>query len=1199
MNPGKFSLQRNSTGVILNLLLLICPLSLSFAQESTLKNSQVAHNVYITANTGDAQDTQVLKAISEASQNDNSASLLLVGNATDKGGYPPEDKDRLATEKFLQNNLFSALANFNGEVVITPGLNEWNEDAPQSIDDLESFLQDTGGVEFWPNDGCPLERESLSENVELISVDSQWYLENWNERPEMNTDCEIKTREDFFVEFKDDLKDSHGKVIIVAIHHPVMSNSRIPFLNRLTATNSQNFENQLQKELRDRLETLASLFEDVIFVSGSHRNLQFLRNDRNPQIISGASGSIDPVRNVGDEAFAAAEKGFAKLVFFEDGSSEVQFFSVDGNSRELLSSHSIERERPKLDEVEVEFPHLEDENYSASIYTSEETDRGWIYEWLWGDRYREIYSRPISAPVLILDSLPGNVRPISEGGGQQSRSLRLINDNKNEYTLRAMRKDPIQYLQADLIKTSYIGEFAQNTVAERYVADFFTTAHPYAPFAVNELSTALDISHANPEIFYVPKQEGLDIYNEDYGNALFMLEEHVGDENKELKTFGSPDDILSTTDLLLELRESKDSYVDQDAYLKARLFDMLIGDWDRHSDQWRWAQYSEGDSKRYEPIPRDRDHAFSKYDGPIMVLLKSALPQFRKMQSYGEELDDVKWFNRSGYPLDQSFITTTDWNDWKAQAEYIQENLTDEQIDSAFESLPEEIKDGDLEQIKQSLKGRRANLVDIARDYYEYFQKFQTVIGTSEDNLFEITRKPGGITEIAIFEDEEEIFRNSYSSEETKEIWIYGLDGDDKFELDGEGDKLIDLKILGGEEEDIYAFSNPRKAKLYDYESTELEIKNPKSKKWLVDSYDINRYDYRKRKYSANKIIPVVDWTSGAGAIIGVKDVYTTYGLAQNPFTSQYSFAAQYYFLTNGYQLEASAEYAHVFHNWNFRLAGSYSSPNYFINYFGTGNETSYDGDLSDLVVREFYRVKMEQWEVKPSLIWRNDNGNYFSAGPLLESKEVRSNEDTYVQENFSSENAIFDDQLYAGAELHYNFFTKNRKAFPSLGTELDIVTGYKQNIDEHDNQFGYIIPSVSFDYPLIPSGFAVLATKIGGQVNFGDEYEFYHGATIGGNRSLRGYRNNRFNGKRSFYHTTDLRTALGMARTNFIPFVYGVTAGFDYGRVWTDGGNSERWHNNYGGSIWISAALAVTGQIGFYHGDDGNRLTVALNFKF
>ena len=71
-----------------------------------------------------------------------------------------------------------------------------------------------------------------------------------------------------------------------------------------------------------------------------------------------------------------------------------------------------------------------------------------------------------------------------------------------------------------------------------------------------------------------------------------------------------------------------------------------------------------------------------------------------------------------------------------------------------------------------------------------------------------------------------------------------------------------------------------------------------------------------------------------------------------------------------------------------------------------------------------------------------------------------------------------------------------------------------------------------------------MLATKIGSHMVFGDNYEFYHAATLGGNRSLRGYRNERFNGKTSFYQSTDLRVGLAKFRTNFIPVRMGVTLG-------------------------------------------------------
>jgi hypothetical protein len=37
---------------------------------------------------------------------------------------------------------------------------------------------------------------------------------------------------------------------------------------------------------------------------------------------------------------------------------------------------------------------------------------------------------------------------------------------------------------------------------------------------------------------------------------------------------------------------------------------MLIGDWDRHDDQWRWAAFDEGKQTVFKAIPRDRDQAF-------------------------------------------------------------------------------------------------------------------------------------------------------------------------------------------------------------------------------------------------------------------------------------------------------------------------------------------------------------------------------------------------------------------------------------------------------------------------------------------------------------------------------------------------------------------------------------------------------------
>lgn len=1173
--------------------------SIIFSQDNDANGlkieKEVSHSFYITSNVGNVSFSDaknILEEINLASKNDKEATLLLLGNVVNKDGFSSNKEKQEKVKSYLEP-LMSIWDEFNGNVILTPGENEWVKDAPQSIDDLESFLQDNSKAKFWPNDGCPIERETINDDVVLEMVDSQWYLEDWDDHPYINEKCEHKTRDQFLAEFKDDLKDSQGKTVIVAVYQPVMSNSKISMINIMGGFTPESYQNKENRILRGRLETIASQFEDVIFVSGKDRNLQYLEDDGIPQIISGAVGKTEKARAPKEEHFESTNNGYAKLTVYKDGSSVVDLIELKNGDSKVAFTKKIKRERLTIDEVS--FPEEIDWSTArASIYTKEETDKSGFYKWVWGDHFRDLYSKEIEAPVLKIDELPNNVRPISEGGGTQSRSLRLIDDNEHEYTLRALRKSAVHFLQTNAIEHHYVEDYLKNTVAERYVLDFYTTAHPYAQFAMNELSESINVLHANPNIYYVPKQKGLGIYNEDHGDALFMLEEHVGDENKSFKTFGNPDDIISTTDLRLELMESKDSYVDEPSFIRARLFDMLVGNWDRHQDQWRWAQFeTEDGKKRYEAIPRDWDQAFPKYDGPIIGMLKFAFPLLRKMETFDDDIKNEKWFNLSGYPLDKAFIKNADWDDWKAQVDYIQENLSDEDIEVAFKSLPEAAQDNSIEEIKKNLQSRRDKLQTIARTYYDYLNNFEVVIGTEDDDEFLITRKLNGDTYISISKDSI-VFNNTYNSKETKEIWVYGLDGNDTFTVNGEGDKLIDIKIIGGKKDDIYDFKSTKKVKLYDYKSKDNTIINPKSKKWLTDSYDINTYDYTKRKYNENIIFPSLGYDGDTGFRIGLKNRFTTYGLANNPFKAQHTIGGEYFFATNGFAIDYNAEFAHVFYNWNLGFDLRYASPNFTTNYFGEGNNTFYDNEID----RDFNRVRIRQWKVSPYLVHTNAGSSYHFRS-ALESFDVSNDDERFVGQSFSSDNDVYEEQLYATAEVGYKYKNENDPAFPNRAMQANIVTGYTATVNGYDNSFGYVKPSLSLTYPLHPSGIAVIATKIAGEAIIGDNYEFYHGAVIGGNQSLRAYRNERFNGKSSFYQSTDLRVGVTRFRTNFVPIQLGVSAGFDYGRVWTDNDNSTKWHNDFGGSVWISGFSALTGNLGFYHGGDGNRFLFSVGFNF
>lgn len=1185
----------------------ILPIFLVFcASTINAQQKKVAHSVYITSNTGlrdDATNKQILSQIVEASKKEDSSTLVIIGNVTPEGGFPNKDNGRDQVESYLKKNILDNTKGFKGNVIITPGYNEWQEDAPDNIDDLESYLQDNSEItlDFWPNDGCPIDSKSLSDDVQLIMIDSQWYIENWDDHPYINKKCDIKNRLEFREEFNDELEDNQMKTVLVAVYHPVMTNTKINVFQKIIGYGTQTPRNLQLDELMGTLATLAQQYNDVIFLSGKDRNIQYVQDDGIEQIIAGITEKpkrARPIKRHGD--FAYNDLGFAKMNVYKDGSSEVTYFKSTASGTEELKSQQISRERPTL--ADVDWPENKiGATKTTSVYTEEETDKDGLYKAIWGEHYRPLYSRKFKFPVLYLDTIPGNLEVLGAGGGHQSRSLGFIDDEEHEYTLRALKKSALQYLQTSVVPTHYVEDFLENTVAERYVQDFYTTAYPYGTFPAGKLMDAVEIYHPDSKLYYVPKQEALGIFNQEYGDELYMWEEHVGGENKDMETFGKPDDILNTADLFKEVRESKDSYVDEDMFIRARLLDMLMGDWDRHDGQYEWAEFEdENGKKKYLPIAKDRDQVFPKNDGFALSLLKLGFPQFRALENYSDMVKRPKWFNTAAYSIDEAFIRNANWEDWKQQVNYIQNNITDDVIQEAFAVLPEGVEnDPYTAQIKETLKARRGNLEKIAREYFEHLAEFDMFIGTEDDDQFLITRKPNGITTIQLMnEDGELIADKSYDSKMTREVWVYGLDGDDEFKIEGDGSNYLPLKIIGGEENDTYDFQNKRRAKLYDYKSKDNTIKTPGARKMLVDSYDINNYDPKKKRIRQYTLFPSADFNSDVGFKLGLKNTYTTYGLERNPFTTRQSLTANYFFTTKGFDIDYTAEFAHIFYKWNFGLNAYYSSPNFTLNYFGTGNDTEYDPDD---VAKDYNRVKIQQWRFAPSLIYRNDNKKSFTIKPMIESIEVDYDEGRFVADYFLPSNNVFESQLYAGGELNYNYWNKDRAAYPSRGMELDLNAGYKRNIDENNNEFAYVRPMLSIDYPLHESGFAVIATKLGGEAILGDNYEFYHAAKLGGgnNNSLRGYRNERFNGKYAFYQNIDIRSGITQFRTNFVPIRIGASAGFDYGRVWLDNDNSNDWHTDYGGSIFINAFKAFTGNLGYYVGDEGGRLNFTFNFEF
>ena len=1188
------------------------------------ETKEIEHSFYLIGNAGNSpigSESNALKAFRGElkSAKKNSTALFLGDNIYPNGFVEEEHEERAFSEHQMKIQI-EAVKGFEGNTIFIPGNHDWYSGL-KGLKRQEKYIEETLGKNtFLPESGCPIKKVNVSENIVMIIIDTHWYLTNWDRHPTINDDCEIRTRTQFFDEFEGLIKKARGKTTLVAMHHPIYANGPyggqysakqhmqpLPILGtvknilrRTSGIMDTDVSNKRYNEMKNRMVTLSQENSKVVFVSGHEHSLQYIVQDNLPQIVSGSGSKANPTRNVGGGQFSYGAEGYARLDVYVDGSSNVSFYAVEENDVVFDVDVFSKDEKESTGTYGSSFSNIK----TASVYTTEETDKGALYKTLWGKRYREDFSTPVSAPTVNLDTLFGGLTPVRKGGGHQSKSLRLEDKDGREYVMRALRKNAVQYLQAVAFKDQYIEGQFDDTYTEGILLDVFTGSHPYAPFTIGVLSDAVGVFHTNPVLYYIPKQDTLSHFNDEYGGELYMIEERAASGHGNTESFGFSDTVISTNDLLKNLNKNARHSLDEAAYIRARLFDMLIGDWDRHEDQWRWATFKEDGKTIYRPIPRDRDQAFSiMADGMLLGAATSIIPALRLMRSYDEDLKSPKWFNLEPYPLDMALINESDRTVWNAQVEHITRNLTDDVIDRAFKFFPPEVNAETIQEIKRKLKGRRGNLQKISDEYYDHVNRFAVIRGTDKDDWFEITRLPDGQTKIIAHRikkgEKADVFHmRTYTCTDTKEIWVYGLDDDDTFTVSGAGDKLIPLRLIGGQNKDTYEIENGKKVKVYDYKSKKSEFITDKGTRKLTDDYETNAYDYKKLKNSSNQFIPSIGSNPDDGFKIGFVDTFSTYGFERNPFTQQHVFSAACYFATSGFDFGYKGEFANVIGKWNLGLEATFTSPNYSENFFGFGNETlnpnSEDEDNFDL---DYNRVKLQAIGFFPSLIFKGDLGSKIKIGLSYEDIEVEETQDRFI-DAFYAINGDDNKNSFAGVEASYSFENKDNKAFPTLGMETSLHMGYKTNLDDSKG-FAYVMPSLGFDYKLVSSGQLVLATKASAHFNFGDEFEFYQGANLGANNGLRGYRNQRFTGKSAFVQSTDLRLNLRKVKTGILPLNIGVYGGVDYGRVWVEDDNSKKWNNSIGGGLFFNGAGMLVGNLSAFNSDDGLRLAFKLGFGF
>jgi len=821
-----------------------------------------------------------------------------------------------------------------------------------------------------------------------------------------------------------------------------------------------------------------------------------------------------------------------------------------------------------------------------------------------------VYNEEYEFPTLDLETFQGGLEVIQRGGGMQTNSLRLKNPDGRQWVMRALTKDARRLLPYPFNRMKFISYVLK---------DFFLSSHPFGPLVVPTLADACKVYHTNPNYYYIPKQPRLGIHNDEFGNEVYLVEERVGGDWENLESFGNPDKLISSVDVAKKMRKNHKHHIDENWVIRSRIFDLMIGDWDRHDDQWRWKVSKDEDDdghKIYHPIPRDRDQAFAKYDGALIGMLRPLVPNLRQMAIYRNKMPNMKWVAHNTRWFDHYFLTEKDLSEWKKEAEFIQANLTDEIIDQAFLKMPKKAQELSAEKIKAVLRYRRDHLHEIAEAYYFQVSKKVAVVGTDKREFFEVNRKDFNHTQVKMYalskkgKKGELLYNRIFQNSVTEEVFLYGLDGNDEFHISGKVKNGLLVRIVGGVGkdkiiDDSFVSGFTKKTLIYDSKSgNEIEFgKEGKDKTSNITAYNI--YDRKGTQYDETlKVpLPILGASQDNGFLIGLSETRTEADFHKSPYGAKYERSFDYAFATRSFRANFNYEFIERLGRWDLVWNGKLEIGRYAFNFFGLGNESATPSDDLD-----FYRVRKTTTYLDVGL-QRRFAGNFgrFTIRPSYQMNNVNNTADRFITSSQSGidNNELTDFAVHLGLISEFDYYNVDNLASPKKGLGFNAyfnpLRSSLENVDSpgiSNSSFTKMGSSLVFYISTKNKSKLTLASKLGvDKVN--GEAPFYFAPSIGQINGLRGFRPFRFRGTSSFYQMTDLRWELFSIRNVSVPFSMGIFGGYDYGRVWLEEENSDQWHNSYGGGFWIAPLDFFVLSFGLHHSDEDDLFQFKVGHDF
>ena len=781
---------------------------------------------------------------------------------------------------------------------------------------------------------------------------------------------------------------------------------------------------------------------------------------------------------------------------------------------------------------------------------------GGLRRMLLGAGYRNLWTTPMRVEVLNLHTFAGGLRPLKLSGGNQTQSLRLVAPDGVEYVFRSVDKTGVSTPPG-----------FKGTVVEAILRDQVSSSNPAAALVAARLVEAAGVLQAAPVLAVMPDDPLLGEFRQEFAGRLGLIEESPGQPGHRAG-FAGAIAIIDSDTLLALLNRDPEERIDAPALLAARLMDMLLGDWDRHQGQWKWARLHTSPRTPWLPIPRDRDKAFISYGGLVPGLAQLALPNLMAFRGAYPSVQGLTW---NSLEFDRRLLEGLEKPVWDSVVAQLQIRITDSVIDDAVRALPREYLPS-APQLARTLKLRRDSLPGAADRFYRLIAAVADIHGTDAPDRATVTRLDDRFVEVRLQSaNGTPYFLRRFDRSETREIRIYLHGGSDTAVITGSVRRSIPLRIIGGNGTNRLIDSSrvgrsADRAHLYDVGTVDDVGYGPDAL--------FNREPWvRERGHlvppgpdRGGRLRPIASLAHNQdlGYVARVGFYRARYGFGRRPYASRVGLEAEYSLNVRGFRAGMTADRRLEGTPIHFIVAARMSELE-VVSFHGLGNATP--DSASD-----YYEVRQRQWLLRPAIALALGPRSDVSLGPAVQFSVADSTPDRFLSAARPYGFARFGQ---AGLRLSLHHEARDQPRDPHRGFLADLGGSVFPPIWDVKSTFGEIDAGASA-FVTIPVPVHPILVLGGGVKKVFGTFPFHEAAFIGGRGVLRFLDAERYGGDASAYGTAQLGVPL--ASFPFIlPWNVGIFGVLEAGRVWLNGASPGGWHTARGIGFWIGVLNQAT----------------------